>query len=197
MSYNRKNAVSYAYFYWWKVCHDQYIATTDDAPGATPTRPFIKVDPDTYFDGGYHARNRSGRVLDIDYIEDCTHFMSCCVGERGGGLKILNDFPQQGPYGRLAPHKDVTKGMFGLFDSLMLSGQAVILGTEKTNSLTIPSALEEWDLIVYWNGSAYQHMAMYLGKDESGIGMITCHSTCRWLADWRLGLPNWTFLHIK
>jgi hypothetical protein len=221
MSYDRKNAVTYARTYWWQVCHDQYVATTMDAPGTKPGKPFLKVAPGAYFDGQNQLRGKvvdlggfrrtstgegkvlppilGGVILGAGYLEDCTHFISCCLGPMGGGLNILSDFPQEGPYGRLSPRSDAPGG-WGLFDSLTRSGRAVILGAEMTHSRAIPTALEEGDLIAYWNGRTYQHFAMYLGKDEDGIGMITCHSWCRWWADWRLSprqLTAWTFLHVK
>jgi hypothetical protein len=205
MPYDRKQAISYASFYWYKVCHDQYICTTDDrVPGTKPGRPYIRVDPATYFGAllgmkeaalSRKADNRGqpdAIVLSGDDIEDCTHFISCCLGPLGGGLAIVSEFPT-GPYGLLAPQK--------LLDFLWKTKNwAEILGTEKTPSSEIPGNLQEGDLIFYWNGSAYQHSAMYLGNYWNGSdyrGLITCHSSCRWLADWDVGFPKCTCVHIK
>jgi hypothetical protein len=186
MSYDRRQAVSYAYFHWWKVCHDLYICTIKGAPGTKPGQPYIKVSPDTYFGGDpkQHARTAEAIVLGASDIEDCTHFISCCLGPMGGGLPITSEFPT-GPYGKLSPKK--------LMDSLRLTHGLDILGTEKTRSTEIPADLQEGDLIAYWNGKEYQHCAMYLGN-----GNITCHTDCRWLAGWNIeGFSGWTFLHIR
>jgi hypothetical protein len=188
--------MSYATHYWWKVCHDGYICTKKNAPGTKPNRPYVKVDPETYFgqlpgllkqaalSRDVNAPGQPGAiVLSGDDIEDCSHFISCCLGPLGGGLTIASEFPT-GPYGSLAPKK--------LLDYLTTKGLADILGTERTRSREIPGNLQEGDLIVYWNGKEYQHCAMYLGNRT-----ITCHTDCRWLANWDVGLPNWTFLHVK
>src|SRR5205823_3583551 len=122
-------------------------------------RPYIKVTPDTYFAGDTeHAQTPppgGAIVLGKSDIEDCTHFISCCLGPMGGGLTIASEFPQ-GPYGKLAPNK--------LIDALLRTNRAAILDKEKTSSRRIPEELEEGDLIAYWNGSGYQHCAMYLGN---------------------------------
>jgi hypothetical protein len=186
MVYNRKGAVSYAQLHWWKACHDLYICTTSGAPGTKPDRPYVKVAPGTYFAGDtQHARTIDAIILGKSDIEDCTHFISCCLGPMGGGLAIPSDFPS-GPYGRLAPKR--------LIESLDASRHLDTLARGKLGVAKIPGGLDVGDLIAYSNGGAIGHCAMYLGN-----GTITCHTSCRWLAAWTDidSFSDVTFLHVK
>jgi hypothetical protein len=99
-------------------------------------------------------------------------------------LEVPSDFPS-GPYGRLSPKR--------LIDSLTGSGHVHPTGTAKVGLQNVPDGLQEGDLIAYSNGKDFEHCVLYLGK-----GMVTCHSACRWLADWRLpGFMTATFLRVK
>jgi len=82
MGYNRMFAVNYARVFWNRVCHDGRVATKSGYPRkingvtVTPGLPFRAI----------------GR---IDREEDCTHFISCCVGQTA---KFKFDRRELGPF---------------------------------------------------------------------------------------------------
>ncbi|MBZ5621604.1 MAG: hypothetical protein LAQ69_23175 [Acidobacteriia bacterium] len=68
MGYNRRHAVNYARAFWNRVCHDGKVATRSGYPRKingkilSPGLPFSAIGQ-------------------IEHEEDCTHFISCCVGQ--------------------------------------------------------------------------------------------------------------------
>jgi hypothetical protein len=94
--YNRLNAVTYASAFWDKVCHDGKVATDKGYPSIPAGTPM---------DQAYQHKNWVGSE------DDCTHFISCCVGQttgkitlfgnqfivKGGGLPVPSPF--RGVYG--------------------------------------------------------------------------------------------------
>ena len=81
-------------------------------------------------------------------LDDCTHFISCCLGTRGGGLKIPTSFPG-GPYGILSANK--------LAELLIAKKWVEILANkiaDETKALDImTNKMEPGDLIAYTPGS--------------------------------------------
>ncbi len=72
MGYTRGQAVCYAAAYWDKVYDDGYVATLGQ-PG------YVK-----------QTAGASLLELSIPHEEDCTHFVSRCLGRFGSGLSIPN-----------------------------------------------------------------------------------------------------------
>src|SRR5437868_1220576 len=100
IKYNRMAALIYATYFYDKVCHDGRIALKKGYP---PKINGVKLTSGLPF----------SQIGARDEEEDCTHFMSCCVGQshfrtisdgfpieiRGGGLRIGSPFRNLGVYG--------------------------------------------------------------------------------------------------
>ena len=74
MSYIGAFAVNYARYYWNRVCHDGHIATKGGYP---KTINNVALTPGMAFSD----------IGAIDGEEDCTHFLSCCVGNGMGIIR--------------------------------------------------------------------------------------------------------------
>jgi len=171
MAYSRGQAVFYAAAYWNKVCDDGYVATLG--------QPAYVKQP-----AGADLTN-----LSIPDEEDCTHFVSRCLGSLGGGLKIPND-----------------NGLaLGILSAPLLvhflttqSGIAVKITdkTVKNDAKAYIDNLAPGDVIGYFpkQGRSYGHMALYVGD-----GRIAAHSICRWgdYFDVPGGDSFVTLLHIR
>jgi hypothetical protein len=108
-NYDRFAVVEYARKYWQRVCSDSFIACKN----RPKTGFYEKVPLGTVFerriDGGERAKLPDGSEIDGFYLDDCTHFISCCIGnppprgERAGGLHIPQEpilgTPGYVPYG--------------------------------------------------------------------------------------------------
>ena len=146
------------------------------------------------------------RLIPFRPLDDCTHFVSCCIGderhERGGGVAVARDFPSpDAPYGKVAAQ--------GLLKSLLSKGQATALGSPNPNADVPPPTrdrsvirqLRRGDLIFYMfrNSTDYHHSAILLTDGTDPEPQIACHSYSRGLradmpddhtAEWS---PGWTF----
>jgi hypothetical protein len=206
--YDRTGALAYARKYWLRPCDDQFIALSSNGN-------FAKVPPGTKFEhefgsdgksrGREHALLPNGSRIPFERLDDCTHFISCCIGERPGeqcgGLKITyTQFgsPPKAPYGivRAATMVDFLTGR--------LKGHPTYAETvaEKSEDDSIVSQLQPGDLVAYFNvgRQRYTHLAMLLEG-----GRIACHSygrsdqpQCTWPNNWDIGRSNhqWTFLRF-
>jgi D-alanyl-D-alanine carboxypeptidase len=203
--YDRDGAVAYARKFFLRPCDDQFIAL-----GASAGKNFVKVPAGTKFvhefepDGTNkrreHALLPDGTQIPWEHLDDCTHFISCCIGERpgerSGGLKItikqLGE-PPTAPFGIVR--------VSTMVDFLVRSKLAKIIG-EKSEDDTLITKLQPGDLVAYFNKSrkVYSHMALLLPGNK-----IACHTygrsdqpACTWDNDWDLGrgTHQWTFLHI-
>ena len=187
MAYSKKAAVNYADKYWNIVC--------DDLCAAIETDPFYKKLPagTKYVPGkdsrSEHAVDPDGKVVATwDELDDCTHFLSCCLGKPGGGLQIPTSFPG-GPYGILSANT--------LAELLIAKKWAEVVGDKLSDEdkakEILTKTLEPGDLIAYYDPvkSRYRHLGLHLGN-----GTISCHTFCRHGSDWReVGWPKWTLLH--
>lgn len=176
MPYNRKDALAYARKYWNLVCSDGYVGTK--------TTNYEKVPVGTAFrqvldDGGLveeeTVMKANGSTISWAELEDCSHFLSCCLGSppngKAGGLPIGSDFPA-GPYGKLnAP---------ALYDRLIQQNLVDIVAEKKSHADAKAKlgSLSEGDLIFYFDTglNRYGHAAMYLAGGDSDI---VCHTYCR------------------
>jgi hypothetical protein len=104
MPYNRTAALDYARYYWNRVCHDGKIGSNWEGSIRAAKR-----------DQGIHAtfghaapgtiiNDQSAAIsLPPSQVEDdCTHFVSCCIGYSGPNAPI-GGVPVTG-HGRLRPH---------------------------------------------------------------------------------------------
>jgi len=169
MPYNREQARKYASAYAWKVCHDGSIAV-DGSKLYEKAKPGSKMS-----------------LYDFSDENDCTHYISCCIGDHGGipfgskkrtgipggGLKITLQTAIQKGYGCSSAPKMV---------AYLLKNHAKLVGTEKmrvTKSVTelAQHKSEKGDLIAYaeTKTGGYKHMAFNLWH-----GYISCHTDCRY-----------------
>lgn len=182
-SYSAMNALIYAYWYWNRVCHDGWLLKKGEAI--------------------YHGLGKSFSEIDHDKEEDCTHFISCCIGQTGGfdlpggGLKVPS---QPGETARKPPIYGMTYAP-SLVDWLRRNG-AVTVGQQywirNYARDVIASKLGPGDLIAYaskerW--TSYEHVALITSGTK-----ITCHTRARWDVDYLdvpypyvtlLSLPMW------
>src|SRR4051812_25141036 len=102
MAYSKKAAVNYADKYWNIVCHDLHVAIgkgpfVRELPVGTtfvPSKNSLSED----------AVDPAGNVVATwAELDDCTHFISCCIGRHGGGLTIPSSF--NGAYGVVSANK--------------------------------------------------------------------------------------------
>lgn len=209
MIYSRPGAVAYATTYWNRVCHDNYIALepeSDFAEKKKGHRPFIKVEPDTVFITAKNSKNKNNpnkvmeyakrpqkkpeEYISFDDLNDCTHFVSCCLG-KGGGLLITPQV-KDGPFGKL--------GVPVLIDYLKTKNWIKQTGTpeaimvadlEKAKEIML--TLEKGDIVAYLDGKGlFHHLALYLGDNK-----IACHTTSQWQSLWNFNrYTRWIFYRV-
>ena len=209
--YNRHAAFAYARRFWNIPCSDNFIAgsfTTSRKPSRKV--PFISVPSGTSFVHDFdstgrslrreHAKLPDGTTIGWTNLDDCTHFISCCIGTppsiQAGGLAITSEFsgPPKGPYGIIAVER--------MLSFLRKQNFVNVIG-DKSEDINLIKQLQWGDLIAYFhpNFGRHTHLVMYLGK-----GKVACHTYCRsdlpackWDNDWNVvgGFTTWTFLHIK
>ena len=148
------------------------------------------------------------RFVLLGPMDDCTHFLSCCIGsethERGGGLVVKREFPT-GPYGILSPGR--------LLQFLVDRGLATVVGSPQPNNKppaptddrSFIKQLRRGDLICYWfkpkptASERYAHAAILLTDGTDPEPRVACHTISRTLPndmpadrtdEWTI---NWTF----
>jgi hypothetical protein len=207
--YDRAGALAYARKYWLQPCDDQFIALSSNGN-------FTKVPPGTKFEheferdgttsrGREHALLPNGSIIPWERLDDCTHFISCCIGdrpgERCGGLRITHTqlgTPPNAPYG-IVRVSTMVDFLTGRMEGHPAYAEIV---AEKSDDDTIIGQLSPGDLVAYFNKERqhYSHLAMLLGA-----GRIACHSfgrsdqpECTWKNSWDLGRSNhqWTFVRF-
>jgi hypothetical protein len=198
--YDRGAAFDYARRHWNVVCSDNVVA------GKFGKVAFKAVPAGTKFvnDGGSeHAEQPDASQIPWKNLDDCTHFISCCIGQPpgggAGGLKIAGQLgaPPKAPYGIVR--------VSSLVDFLKNKKWVAVEGERSKNQKLI-AKLARGDLVAYYNEAKgrYTHMAFYLGN-----GKIACHTYCRfdktiepantWDDMWPLGADkgfSWTFLRF-
>jgi hypothetical protein len=143
---------------------------------------------------------KEGETITVPWseLDDCSHFISCCLGH-GGGFAIPPGVP--GVYGQTdAPN---------LVRWLAAHRATKVLGRSKRGITLNPAearaqlpVLEAGDVIGYFSPKhKYTHTTLYLGN-----GKIACHTYCRsdqigctWDNEWNLGEGEgfaYTFIHM-
>jgi hypothetical protein len=193
-SYNRADAVAYALEFWDEICHDGRIATklgyltNVNNVKLTPGKPFSEIGA-------------------VNLEEDCTHFLSCCVGDhvtrldmqfpglasrlpvtvRGGGLNIGSPFAAAGVFGQTWTPQLVVE---------LLKQGAKVVGNQfrPANRGSMPqpawnalnadiTSLDPGDVIAYASKDdlqKYEHICLIVGRG----GKIACHTRARYGKDW-------------
>lgn len=197
-AYDREGAMAYARKFWLQPCDDGFVGL-----GGASGKTFAAVEPGTKFvhdSGSEHAVRPDGSEIPWAHLDDCTHFISCCIGqrpgERCGGLKItlkqLGE-PPDAPYGIVR--------VSSMVQYLVAKGYARAVA-EKTEDESTVGRLSPGDLIAYFNKSRgiYSHLALLLPDAK-----IACHTygrsdqpECTWDNSWLLGkgTHSWTFLQL-
>jgi hypothetical protein len=212
-TYDRAGALAYARKFWNVPCDDQFIAIKPN-PGK------VKVPAGTKFVHDFkpasspdeeHALLPDGsRIEWHGILDDCTHFISCCIGERPGettgGLPIPYKqlgAPPSDPYGivRVSTMVDFLTGQpINRVRHTKVAYAKII--AEKTDDDKFIKQLQPGDIIAYFNVKLdfYSHMTLYLGNDK-----IACHTYCRsddpactWDNLWDIGRGShlWTFIQF-
>lgn len=177
ITYNRSAALAYARDRWSRVSSDNYVGIKS-SPGylAVPVAAtFVRTtasDPGTEV-----ARRPSLPDIPISELEDCAHFVSCCIGQPpgggAGGLPIGRDFPSA-IYGRISARR--------LYHDLKDNGMVSVVGGERISLSAAATRLANnelaaGDLIFYYfHNSEPGHAALYLAGAEK---RIACHTYCR------------------
>jgi hypothetical protein len=197
LAYNRTAAVNYARFFSNRVCHDARVALKTGYPSVisgvnlTPGLPLTQVG------------------IPRSEEEDCTHFISCCVGQalplmalpgalsplripvpfgpQSGGLAISSPFSALGVYGQTWTP--------ALVDELKKLGAKVVgKDFEAYHRESLPLAawtlidaaikkLEPGDVLAYAskdNALKYEHICLIVAKN----GKIACHTHSRFGEDY-------------
>ncbi|MEU0646040.1 D-alanyl-D-alanine carboxypeptidase family protein [Streptomyces umbrinus] len=209
--YDRAGAIAYARKYWLRPCDDGFIATRTGGD-------FEKVPIGTKFEhefqsngvisnGREHALLPDGSHIPWERLDDCTHFISCCIGQRPGeacgGLPITYrqlGAPPHAPYGIVRVSTMVEYLTGGIKDHPKYAETIA----EKSGDDSMIGKLSPGDLVAYFHKrfQTYTHLAMLLGG-----GRIACHSygrsdqpECTWTNGWDLDGDTdthlWTFLRL-
>lgn len=207
--YDRAGALAYARKFWLRPCDDQFIALASRSG-----RDFVKVENGAIFEhefaGGTpqpreHALLADGTQIAWEALDDCTHFISCCIGTRAGeacgGLDISYHQLGSPPH---APYGIVRVGTMVDFLTGRLKGHArsAEIVAEKSEDDSVIDQLRPGDLVAYFHKDrrVYSHMALLLDSNK-----IACHTygrsdqpECTWDNTWKLGVGThqWTFIRF-
>jgi hypothetical protein len=208
--YDRAGALSYARKFWRHPCDDGFIGLGDRSgrnfanvgSGASFVHEFAA---DGTSLGREHAELADGSQIPWEHLDDCTHFISCCIGQRPGEACGRLRMPPQLGTPPTAPYGIVR--VSSMVEHLTRSRFAEIVA-EKSEDDTIVDQLRPGDLVAYFSKARrrYAHLTLLLEGNK-----IACHSYCRsdlpdctWDNDWRLGgsapgrpaTHQWTFLRF-
>jgi len=180
--YDRAKALAYARKYWNKVCSDGYVAVDHVT---SPALPYVAIPAGTPFQQKYAngvfqdewIKTPAGNLIELStgapQLDDCTHFVSCCLGrepsESAGGLLIHRDYNTI--YGCLGADR--------LLNKLKADGLIQIVAERQSFSQAAAhiGSLQAGDLIFYCtNALPYHHSALYMADT---MKRISCHSYCR------------------
>lgn len=214
--YDRKNAVAYAREFWNKPCSDLRIAPDLNSHPELANRGFIDGSDVAIFkkrktemaEDALNSLNNKTPQGDWSFLDDCTHFISCCIGSPPVGPLIEHATSQQmskwrsvrAAGGLVLPTHSLDVSMYGLsgVDRLIefLTGRkwAKIIADKvsKDDARPLMDQMLPGDLIAYGSPTKYDHLVILLdGKDGKINGKVACHTYCRsdhadctWDNDW-------------
>jgi hypothetical protein len=217
--YDRLGALTYALYYWNKVCHDGRIAANWPSASSSKNRGpalYGRARPGTIINDPRNPISLQPGTSE----DDCTHFMSCCVGFKGslpssadgkplaagGGLAIYQTYPPyNNPFGMdnvpalLGDLKG--KGFAQLVPPAFRSMDAQHVVATAADVLT---NLKPGDLLAYSKSSSdagYIHFAMIVGSrwitfsgSVFSAPTIACHSHSRF--DKEFTDVGWPFVSL-
>ena len=189
MTYNRSAVVDYAKRHWNRPCDDGKIETrgaplivSEISPGPDWEAWFADDGHDTLvFRKAGESDQPTG--FNIDHFEDCTHYLNRCLIQGGVGVPVTAWAPTMA--GHLISRSD-TK-VLGLN-----------IPVDRARRVIDTGMVKEGDVIVYWKGGMYQHMAVRVEADG-----ISCHTFSRYNGapfrdTWELAHEHYlyTFIHF-
>jgi hypothetical protein len=203
--YDRDAAADYAKKFAFSTCSDGFMMLTDSVRVTWRGMPVVKMPADaqviTDGPGEEHVENADGSPFKLSNgvaltqkeMDDCTHFISCCIGRppngTGGGIKVpINMWgtPPDNPYG-------ITR--VSTMIAFLVNSKLVQVVASKTKDEAEINKLEKGDIIAYAHPTAgFTHLGLYLGG-----GKISSHTISRFDRPWNLGKDqdfNWTMLHF-
>jgi hypothetical protein len=206
-AYDREAAVKYAEDFAFHVCSDGFMMLADDVGVKYRGMPAVKMPADASIvndssstehvekaDGSPFTLS-NGTAMTNKEMDDCTHFISCCIGRppggKGGGIRVpttmWGDPKEDNPYG-------ITRVPTML--AFLTTGKIVEKVADKTSDPAEISKLSKGDIIAYSHPTlGYTHLGLYLGNNK-----ISSHTISRFGKNWKLGAPDngftWTLLHF-
>jgi hypothetical protein len=145
MAYNSAGAIDYAMQRWNAPCHDNVICTSTPwrflSRAARLNAQFIQ-DSDVSEHAEWTEQNGNLVRVEWEELDDCAHFVSCCIG-KGGGLNL--PYPVTGVYG----HFDVDNLVNWLFAQGRLT--QTFFKKTATDGDTLLSVLQGGDVIAYYS----------------------------------------------
>lgn len=202
INYNRAKALAYARKYWARICSDGFIAQNP-----WPTGGYKKLSLATKFvhdavpdaDGAVlhseHAALPDGTTIPFKLLDDCAHFVSCCIGnepnEAGGGVDVP---PREklGVPGKV-PYGIVGAPAFAEWLSSVADVTSFEIPLDKKGMINFA---KPGDVIGCRGGPGvknYKHFMLYMGNkkiachtysrcDDQGVGW-----TGKWSNAWNVG----------
>ena len=213
--YDRGAAMAYAKAFWDRHCSDGYVAVKKRG-----TPPYREVEPgEQFLDAGVDGKEAAihateGQIPWAD-LDDCAHFVSCCVGrpydttqirpmlQTNPGLKPA-DAPRV-PAGGLNVRSTEGVGSQWVYGIVGAPRLVSFLGQPAIGTVTarrLPALdprleaavdlLQRGDVIAMANERDYTHVVLYNG--DRGV---LCHTRCRDSEHWRMNtLAYYTCIHI-
>lgn len=204
MPYNRMAALCYAGMFYNRICHDGKNSTRR---GYLPFINGVRLTPGLLM-------SDIGPMPDDDF--DCTHFLSCCLGQAqgridlngtqvmftGGGLPIRSPFKERGIYGEdYAPR--LVAWLLAIGAKQVSPHRFLAQGDPYFTDRMIRENLRPGDVIAFSDDEKvnrdgtgnYKHMVLVVGNQ----GLISCHTTSQFGGSYRdikhghmtlLKLPN-------
>lgn len=217
--YDASAAIAYARKFWNKPCSDQRVAPDLNQHPELANRGFIDARaiakfvkrPGRQAEDAVDAASSPVPQGDWSFLDDCTHFISCCIGRPPKGALRSNATSQQidqwradvhAAGGLPLPTHSLDVSMYGLsgVDRLIEFLTAPsrkwtrILAEKvsKDRARRLLAQMSPGDLIAYASGGRYDHLVILLdGADGKITGKVACHTYCRsddrqctWDNDW-------------
>jgi hypothetical protein len=229
-TYDAAAAVAYARKFWNRPCTDLRIAPDLGQHPELTQRGFIDASSVDKFlkrqdEQAEDAVDAEGNLVpkgSWDFLDDCTHFISCCIGRPPATAYPKNDTPKAvsewrantAPAGGLLlPNHSLDVTMYGLagLDRLVefLTAPARQWATKLANDISkdvarpLMDKMMPGDLIAYSHGGKFDHLVILLGDNGKLNGKVACHTYCRsdasdctWDNDWDAISPPGGDYHV-
>jgi hypothetical protein len=205
-SYNAEAAVAYARKFWNRPCTDLRIAPDLGHHPELQNRGFINASSVKAFkkrkgEQAEDAVDAMGNVVpqgSWEFLDDCTHFISCCIGcppetayPKHDTEKAVIDWRAKtaAAGGLPLPSHSLDVSMYGLsgLDRLIefLTAPArrwaskVADDVSKDVARKLMDQMKPGDLIAYSSGHKLDHLVILLGDQGKHNGKVACHTYSR------------------